>query len=63
LVVAINAAMFFVEMGAGALAGSRALQADALDFDTLTYGMSLAVIGSAIRVRAWAAFIKGVTLP
>jgi len=45
LVIAINAAMFFVEMGAGALAGSRALQADALDFfgDTLTYGMSLAV--------------------
>lgn len=32
LVIGINAAMFFVEMGAGALAGSRALQADALDF-------------------------------
>jgi Co/Zn/Cd efflux system component len=64
LVIAINAAMFFVEMGAGALAGSRALQADALDFlgDTLTYGMSLAVIGSALRVRAWAAFVKGVSL-
>ena len=31
-VIAINAAMFFVEMGAGALAGSQALQADALDF-------------------------------
>ena len=64
LVIAINAAMFFVEMSAGALAGSRALQADALDFfgDTLTYGISLAVIGSAMRVRAWAAFIKGVSL-
>jgi Co/Zn/Cd efflux system component len=64
LVIAINATMFFVEMGAGALAGSRALQADALDFlgDTFTYGMSLAVIGSALRVRAWAAFIKGVSL-
>ncbi|ODS02558.1 cation transporter [Methyloceanibacter marginalis] len=64
LVIVINATMFFVEMGAGALAGSRALQADALDFlgDTLTYGMSLAVIGSAMRVRAWAAFIKGVSL-
>jgi Co/Zn/Cd efflux system component len=38
LVIGINAVMFFVEMGAGALAGSRALQADALDFfgDTLT---------------------------
>ncbi len=32
LVIAINATMFFVEMGAGTLAGSNALQADALDF-------------------------------
>ncbi len=64
LVIGINAAMFFVEMSAGALAGSRALQADALDFlgDTFTYGMSLAVIGSTLRVRAWAAFIKGMSL-
>ena len=64
LVIAINAGMFFVEMGAGALAGSQALQADALDFlgDSLTYGMSLAVIGAAVRVRSWAAFAKGVSL-
>ncbi len=63
-VIAINAAMFFVEMGAGAYAGSRALQADALDFlgDSVTYGISLAVIGSALSVRAWAAFAKGVSL-
>jgi Co/Zn/Cd efflux system component len=34
--------MFLVEMSAGAWAGSRALQTDALDFlgDTLTYGVS-----------------------
>ena len=64
LVIAINAAMFLVEMGAGALAGSQALQADALDFlgDSLTYGMSLAVIGAALRVRAYAAFAKGLSL-
>src|SRR6478752_10751968 len=64
LVIAINASMFLVEMGAGALAGSQALQADALDFlgDALTYGMSLAVIGAAVRVRAWAAFAKGLSL-
>jgi Co/Zn/Cd efflux system component len=64
IVIAINAVMFLVEMAAGALASSRALQADALDFfgDTLTYGMTLAVIGSAARVRAWAAFIKGISL-
>jgi Co/Zn/Cd efflux system component len=63
-VITINAAMFVVEMGAGAFAGSQALQADALDFlgDTLTYGVSLAVIGSAVRVRAWAAFAKAVSL-
>jgi cation diffusion facilitator family transporter len=63
-VIAINASMFFVEMAAGALSGSQALQADALDFlgDSLTYGMSLAVIGAAVRVRAWAAFVKGLSL-
>ena len=63
-VIALNAAMFAVEMGAGVLAGSQALQADALDFlgDTLTYGMSLAVIGMSLQVRATAALIKGITL-
>ena len=60
LVIAINAAMFLVEMAAGALAGSQALQADALDFlgDTATYGISLAVIGASVRTRAWAAFAR-----
>ena len=64
LVIAINAAMFLVEMAAGALAGSRALQADALDFlgNTFTYGITLAVIGAPLRTRAWAAFAKGVSL-
>jgi Co/Zn/Cd efflux system component len=64
VVIALNASMFAVEMIGGALAGSKALQADALDFlgDTLTYGMSLAVIGLSLRVRATAALIKGVTL-
>jgi Co/Zn/Cd efflux system component len=64
VVIAINAAMFVVEMIAGRLAGSQALQADALDFlgDTLTYGMSLAVIGMSLKVRATAALVKGVSL-
>ncbi len=58
LVIAINATMFFVEMGAGTLAGSNALQADALDFlaDSATYGISLAVIGASVRAlicRHW----------
>lgn len=64
IVIALNASMFVVEMISGHLAGSRALQADALDFfgDTLTYGLSLAVIGAPIRVRSSAAFAKGVSL-
>jgi len=64
VIIAINAVMFGVEMTAGAVAGSRALQADALDFlgDTLTYGMSLFVLGMAIRTRALAALIKGASL-
>ena len=64
VVIVINAGMFLVETGGGALAGSQALQADALDFlgDALTYGLSLAVIGSSVVVRARAALIKGVSL-
>ena len=64
IVIAINAAMFVVEMAAGALAGSQALKADALDFlgDTMTYGISLFVLGMSLRVRATAALVKGVSL-
>ena len=63
-VIAINGLMFFVEMTAGRIAGSQALQADALDFlgDTLTYGISLAVIGHSLSVRSMAALAKGVSL-
>jgi Co/Zn/Cd efflux system component len=63
-VIALNASMFAVEMGGGVMAGSQALQADALDFlgDTLTYGISLAVIGLSLRVRATAALVKAATL-
>lgn len=64
VVIALNAFMFFVEIAAGFLAGSQALQADALDFlgDALTYGISLAVIGAPILVRSNAALAKGVSL-
>jgi Co/Zn/Cd efflux system component len=63
-VIAINAVMFVTEITAGHLAGSQALQADALDFlgDTLTYGLSLAVIGRPIATRARAAVLKGLSL-
>lgn len=64
LVIAINAVMFGVEMTAGQVAHSQALQADALDFaaDALTYGISLAVIGASIKVRSTAAMAKGISL-
>jgi Co/Zn/Cd efflux system component len=56
--------MFAVEMTAGQMARSQALQADALDFfaDAVTYGISLAVIGASIRVRTTAAAAKGISL-
>ena len=64
IVIAINAVMFTIEMIAGQYAESQALQADALDFlgDTLTYGISLAVIGASLRIRTNAALAKGISL-
>lgn len=64
MVIAINAGMFAVEMTAGQLARSQALQADALDFfaDAVTYGISLAVIGASLKTRSLAAAGKGLSL-
>jgi Co/Zn/Cd efflux system component len=63
-VIAINGGMFALEVAAGALAQSMALQADALDFlaDTLTYAASLYVIGRPARLRANMALVKGASL-
>jgi Co/Zn/Cd efflux system component len=63
-VLAINAAMFLVEVGAGIAAGSASLQADALDFlgDAANYGISLVVVGMTLRYRASAALAKGATM-
>jgi Co/Zn/Cd efflux system component len=64
MVLAINAAMFAVEVIAGLVAGSAALQADALDFlgDAANYAISLLVVGMALRYRASAALAKGATM-
>ena len=64
LVIALNGGMYIVEMIAGQAAGSKALQADALDFfgDAVTYGISLAVIGASLKTRALAALAKGTSL-
>ena len=63
-VIAINGAMFLTEIVAGEVAGSQALKADALDFlaDTVTYGLSLVVIGATLQRRAMAALVKGLSL-
>jgi Co/Zn/Cd efflux system component len=63
-VLAINAAMFLIEIGAGVAAGSASLQADALDFfgDAANYAISLLVVGMALRYRAMAALAKGTTM-
>jgi Co/Zn/Cd efflux system component len=63
-VLGINAAMFAIEIGAGLTAGSASLQADALDFlgDAANYAISLFVVGMALRYRAIAALVKGITM-
>ena len=64
VVISINLVMFFVEIVAGFASGSQALKADALDFagDSMTYTISLLVIGSSIALRAKAALFKGALL-
>src|ERR1700722_18333188 len=60
----INGTMFLLEIVTGLMAGSVSLQADALDFlgDVANYGISLFVIGMALRYRAKATLIKGATM-
>ena len=62
--LAINGGMFLVEIGAGFASGSASLQADSLDFlgDAANYGISLLVVGMALRYRATAALAKGATM-
>jgi len=64
IALAVNAGMFAVEMAAGIVGGSKALQADALDFlgDAANYAISLGVAGMALAWRARAAMLKGATL-
>lgn len=64
IALGLNAAMFVVEGVAGFFAGSRALQADALDFlgDAANYAISLGVAGMALAWRARTALLKGVTI-
>ena len=62
IVLVINALMFFLELGAGVVAGSTALMADATDMlgDALVYGVSIYALARSDRWKAGAAMFKGV---
>lgn len=62
IVLAINTAMFVVEMAAGLWAGSTGLIADSLDMlaDASVYAISLYAVGRAAKVRHRAATASGV---
>src|ERR1044071_2689552 len=61
VVLIINAAMFLAEFGAGVVAGSTALMADATDMlgDALVYGVSIYAIAKSDRWKAGVAAFKG----
>ncbi|GEP53290.1 cation transporter [Reyranella soli] len=64
IALAVNLAMFAVEIGAGLAAQSASLLADSLDFlgDAANYGLALFVLGMALQWRARAALIKAASM-
>jgi Co/Zn/Cd efflux system component len=60
-VLAINLFFFALEMLAGLIAGSMGLMADSLDMlaDSLVYGLSLLVVGRAVRYKKRIAGVAG----
>ena len=64
IALAINLAMFAVEVGAGLRSGSVSLLADAIDFfgDAANYGITLAVLSAGLVWRARTALIKGASM-
>jgi len=64
VVLAINAAMFAAEFGAGLVARSTALMADSLDMfgDAAVYGLSLYALHRTARWRAGAALAKSLLM-
>jgi len=63
-VLAVNAVMFVVELGAAVTAHSTSLFADGMDMlgDTLVYALSLWVVGRGPVWQARAAFAKGAAM-
>ena len=64
IALAVNAAMFFVELAAGYRSGSLSLLADAIDFagDAANYAVSLAVLSAALTWRARTAMLKSLCM-
>lgn len=64
IALAINLAMFFVEVVGGYSANSVSLMADAIDFfgDAANYAISLAVLSMSLFWRARAAMLKGLSM-
>ncbi|WP_031556263.1 cation transporter [Parvularcula oceani] len=60
-VLALNAVMFVLEFGAGVIANSAALMADAVDMfgDAFVYGLSLYALDRGFKWKAGAALAKG----
>lgn len=64
IALVVNAAMFFVEIGASAASGSAALAADAVDFagDAANYGLSLAALAAGGLWASRSALLKGLAM-
>ncbi len=64
IALAVNLAMFGVEIGAGLQSGSVALLADAIDFfgDAANYAVTLAVLSMGLVWRARAALLKAASM-
>ena len=64
IALAVNLAMFAIEIGAGLAAQSVSLLADSLDFlgDAANYGIALFVLGMALQWRARAALLKAASV-
>jgi Co/Zn/Cd efflux system component len=64
IALAVNAAMFGVEIAAGLRSGSVSLLADAIDFfgDAANYGVTLAVLSLGLVWRARAALLKAASM-
>ena len=64
IALAVNLAMFAVEIGAGFRSGSVSLLADAIDFfgDAANYGVTLAVLSMGVVWRGRAARLKGASM-